>query len=113
MARVFRSLSRSSSSRTLGSYSEPSTSGSVKIKEIIHVENIEKHLNNWTIPKVSTSSVYNKGSFHLKSNYIIKIVEEVLLITSGVMEVPLITQNFVNTCKESMDTFISVLFKLP
>ena len=91
MARVFRSLSRSSSSRSPGSYFEPITSGSVRNKEIINVENIEKHINNWTILKVSTSSVYNKGFFHLKSDYIIKTVEEVLPITSGIMEVPLVT----------------------
>ena len=50
--------------------------------------------------KVSIPSVYNKGSFHLTSNYIIKTVEEVLLITSRIMEVRLITQNFINTYKE-------------
>ena len=79
---MFRSLSRSSSSRSLGSNSESTlTSCSYKNKEIVAIENVEKHLHNWNIPRVSTVSIYNQGSFKFKSDYIIKTVEEVLLVT--------------------------------
>ena len=78
MSRVFRSLSRSSSSISLGSNSVSSSSSSPKNKEIVTIENIEKYLNNWDIPKVGVSSVYNKGTFVFKSDYIIKTVEEAL-----------------------------------
>ena len=100
MSRVFRSLSRSSSSISLGSNSVSSSSSSPKNKEIVTIENVEKHLNNWDIPKVGVSSVYNKDTFVFKSDYIIKTVEEALPITGEVMEVPLISKKFVETYRE-------------
>lgn len=93
---MLRSLSRSSSTRSLGAQSESTMSSSLRNKEIVSIKNIEKHLNNWNIPKVCTSSVYNKGVCNFKSDYIIKTVEEALPITGDVMEVPLISQNFIN-----------------
>ena len=71
-----------------------------KNKEIVTIENIEKHLNNWDIPKVGVSTVYNKGSFVLKSDYIIKTVEEALPITGEIMEVPLISQSLIDSYRQ-------------
>ena len=101
LTEVFRSLSRSSSSRSLGSNSVSSSSSSPKIKKIVTIENVEKHLNNWDIPKVGVSSVYNKGTFVFKSDYIIKTVEEALPITGAVMEVSLVSKKFVETYREN------------
>ena len=101
MSRVFRNLSRSSSSRSLGSNSESTSSScSYKNKEIVTIENVEKHLHNWDIPRVSTTSVYNQGSFKFKSDYVIKTVEEVLPVTGDILEVPLISEKLINTYRE-------------
>ena len=100
MSGVFRSLSRSSSSRTLKFNSETMLPSTRKNKEIVTIENIEKHLNNWDIPKVGVSTVYNKGSFVLKSDYIIKTVEEALPITGEIMEVPLISQSLIDSYRQ-------------
>ena len=103
MVRVFRNLSRTPSSRSLGAYSEPSTPSTTKNKEIVTIENVEIHLNNWTIPKVGTSSVYNKGTFKFMSDYIILTVEETLPITGDTMEVLLISQKFINFYRENFN----------
>ena len=82
-----------------------------KNKEIVTIENIEKHLNNWDIPKVGVSTVYNKGSFVLKSDYIIKTVEEALPITGEIMEVPLISQSLIDSYRKKymlMDSSSSI-----
>ena len=52
------------------------------------------------MPKVGVSSVYNKGTFVLKSNYIIKTLKEAFSITGEVMEVPLISKKIVETYRE-------------
>ena len=71
-----------------------------KNKEIVTIENIEKHLNNWDIPKLRVSTIYNKGSFVLKSDYIIKTVEEALPIIGEIMEVPLISQSLIDSYRQ-------------
>ena len=67
----------------------------IKNKEIVTIENMEKHLHNWDIPKIWISSVYNQNAFRFRSSYVIKTVEEVLPITGEVMEVPLVSNKFV------------------
>lgn len=48
--------------------------------EEIVIKDIEKNLQNWTIPKIPTYEIYQKGSFNFKSDYVIILLNKQLVL---------------------------------
>ena len=86
MAHLLRTITRSNST-TSSSRSITSTN-----KTTVSINDVENHLQNWSIPKTSSSLVYNKSIFDFKSDYIIKTVEETLPILEEYMTIELLPQ---------------------
>lgn len=60
MANIIKYLARSKNSSSSSSALETRAN-----KKIVSIEEIENHLQNWSIPKTPFAQVYNKGSFCL------------------------------------------------
>ena len=82
MSEIFRFLTRNLSSNSVSSSSTSSSiiptinKNSIRNIEEISFDDIEKFIQDWTIPKVSSREIYKEGTFKIKSNYVIKTVED-------------------------------------
>lgn len=73
---------------------------SVISKEDVVFENIEQNLNKWTIPKVNSTKIYNKGVFHFRQTYIIKTLEKSISISNNIESIKLLTSQIIETLKK-------------
>ena len=81
MSGMFRSLTRNSSLNSVSSFASSSiiptiNKFSIRNLEDISFDDIEKSIQDWTIPKVSLKEIYKQSPFKIKSDYVIKTVEE-------------------------------------
>ncbi|KAJ9177061.1 hypothetical protein P3X46_012314 [Hevea brasiliensis] len=72
------------SSRSARFESEENEKSKNKNKEILLVSNIDNELNNWNLPPISSKLIYKStNSFKLRSDYIVKTVEQATPIHEG------------------------------
>lgn len=69
---------------------------SIKNCEEVSYDVLEKSIHDWTIPKVPIKEIYKKGSFKLKSEYVIKTVERTESIMGKQENLPLLSQSNLN-----------------
>lgn len=77
-------------------------------KQVVSIREIENHLQNWSIPKIVVTQVYNKGSFLFKSDYIIKYVEQSFPITQVHMNVELLPKRLLENAAERGYIFLHI-----
>lgn len=99
-------LSRSLFSRSSISSHQGNDSNSAKNIEVIKIEDVEIHLQKWSVLNYETSLVYNKSSFVFKSYYIIKTVEEIFPFIGETINISLLSQSSINSYKENIIIYL-------